>query len=494
MITKFSTEIICFFSRQRHLIDDYFNNPGHGKNKFSGYFQLFLITCFISLSAKTQTFQAVPNPTSTGSFQVLGSGGALYGYAGTPIEMNNSLVLEYNASNTNQNYFAGTQTTLQLAVYKGGDSLHLIPNSDGGLGVYFQNVQIVYNDTLYFGYISASGIVQLATFDGDSIKLYPNPDAAANGEAGSFRVFRNSLYGLYNNAAGVFQFAKVTSSGLSLIPNPDNSIYGFVDDYAVIFNDRICARYVNAAGVAVLATYDGNQWTMWPNPDNTNYGFQGIFPFVYNNKLCIQYYSSASQFQIMEWDGTNNPTLIANPDNASVVNGGYEGYPVIFNDTLFFNYYGANYTHQVGKFDGTSISLVPSPEAYNWYNGFINSPIIYNNNLYINYHALDGFEHLAQYVPGSNSLEVLPNPDGGNGDQGQPIVFNNILYFQYLNASSVMQLGYLTAANAVTLLPNPSGAYNSIGGLMDIRGILTSGIIYCICNLKASLMVTQVIL
>ncbi len=416
---------------KRTLKGHYFNDVFHGKKKCTRYFQLFLISCFISVSAKTQTFHTVPNPTSTGSFQILGAGGALSGYTGTPIALNNSLVLEYNASNVNQNYFAGTQTTIQLATYDGGDSLHLIPNPDGGLGVYFQNVQIVYNDTLYFGYINSSGILQLATFAGDSIKLYPNPDASTNGEAGSFRVFRNSLYGLYNNAAGVFQFAKVTPSGLSLIPNPDNSIYGFVNDFAVIYNDRICARYVNAAGVAVLATYDGNQWTMWSNPDNTNYGFQAIFPIEFNNKLYIQYYSAANQFQIMEWDGTNNPTLIANPDNASVVNGGYEGYPIIFKDTLFFNYYGANYTHQLAKLDGASISLVPSPEAYNWYNGFINSPIIYNNNLYINYHALDGFEHLAEYVQGSNSLQVLPNPDGGNGDQGQSIIYNNILYFQY---------------------------------------------------------------
>ena len=431
------------------------------KSNFFRCLLLLLLSCCVKISGNTQTFDVVPNPTSTGSFQILGAGGAASGYAGTPIAFKNSLVLEYNASNVNQNYFAGTQTTLQLAVYNGGDSLHLIPNPDNGLGVYFQNVQIVYNNKLYFGYINSSGIVQLATFNGTSITLYPNPDASTNGEAGSFRIFRDSLYGLYVNAAGINQFAKVTSSGLSLIPNPDNSPYGFVQDYAVIFNNRICSRYVNAAGVAVLATYDGNSWTMWPNPDNTAYGYQPLFAVPYHNKLYIQYYSSTHEFQLMEWDGTNNPTLI--PNLQYIQQGGYVGNPIVYDDTLFFKYYSADYTNHLAKFDGTSITLVPSPDQYNYYNGFINSPIIYNNNLYINYKTPDNNYHLAQYQTSSGSLKVFSNPDGASGYQGQPIVYNNNLYFQYLNASNVVQLGYLEGGDNLSLISSPPGVYDGIG-------------------------------
>ncbi len=432
------------------------------KNNFTSTILLFT-ACFLNITLQAQTFHTIPNPTSTGSFRILGAGGALSGYAGTPIVLNNSLVLEYNASNFNQNYFAGTQTTLQLAVYKGGDSLSLIPNPDGGLGIYFQEPgQTVYHNKLYLGYINASKINQLASFDGDSLKLFPNPDASTGGEAGSFRIFRDTLYGLYINASNVYQFAKVTSNGFVLIPNPDNSPYGFNFDYAFIFNDRICARYVNAAGVAVLATFDGNAWTMWPNPDNTTYGYQPLFPIVYHNKLYIQYYTN-HQFQLMEWDGTNNPVLIPNPENSSVNNGGYAGYPIVYNDTLFFKYYSADYTNHLAKFDGTTVSLVPSPQAYNYYNGFINSPVIYNNKLYLNYVALDGKSHLALYNNTSGTLSYYPNPDGGAGYQGQAFVYNNLLFFQYTNLLKKWQLGYYNGTDSLNLLTSPPGAYNSIG-------------------------------
>ncbi len=414
-------------------------------------------------TANAQTFDVIPNPTSTGSFQILGAGGAVSGYAGTPIALNNSLVLEYNATNNNQNYFAGTQTTIQFAVYKGGDSLHLISNPDNGLGVSFQGSEIVTNNKLYFVYINASNVGQLASFDGSSITLYPNPDASTKGVlgTGSLIMFRDSLYCLYVSSAGTWQFAKFTGSGLSLIPNPDNTVYGFYQDNAVIFNDRICSRYVNAAGTAVLATYDGNSWTMWSNPDGTAYGYQPIRAISYHNKLCIQYYSSAGEFRLMQWDGTNNPALI--PNLQFLAQGGYVGSPIIYNDTLFFKYLSANSTNQLAKFDGTSITLVPNPDPYDWWNGFISSPIIYNNNLYIEYETADNKYHLAKYQLASNSLDVYNNPDGAKGYQGQCIVYNNLLLFQYLNASNTVQLGYLKNDGSLGLIASPSGVYDGIG-------------------------------
>lgn len=422
-----------------------------------------ILLLLVAATANAQTFDVVPNPTSTGSFTVLGAGGAASGYAGTPVAFKNSLVLQYNATNFNEYYFAGTQTNIQFAVYKGGDSLHLISNPDAGLGVTFQGSEIVTNNKLYFVYINASNVGQLASFDGSSITLYPNPDASTNGVSGigSLIMFRDSLYCLYVSSAGTWQFAKFTGSGLSLIPNPDNTTYGFYQDNAVIFNDRICSRYVNAAGTAVLATYDGSSWMMWPNPDNTAYGYQPLHAISYHSKLYIQYFSNAGEFRLMEWNGTNNPTLI--PNLQFIAQGGYVGSPIIYNDTLFFKYLSANSTNQLAKFDGTSIALVPNPDPYDWWNGFIGSPIINNNHLYIEYETSDNKYHLAKYQSASNSLNVYHNPDGAKGYQGQCIVYDNNLFFQYLNASSTVQLGYLKNDDSLSLIANPSGVYDGIG-------------------------------
>src|SRR5690348_14658232 len=205
---------------------------------------LLLLVISIALTAQSQTFDVVPNPTSTGSFSVIGAGGAASGYAGAPIAFNNSLLLQYNATNNNEYYFAGTQTNIQFAVYKGGDSLHLIANPDAGLGVTFQGSEIISNNKLYFVYINASNVGQLASFDGSAITLYPNPDASTKGVSGSgsLIMFRDSMYCLYVSSAGTWQFAKFSGSGLSLIPNPDTTIYGFYQDNAFIYNDRICSR------------------------------------------------------------------------------------------------------------------------------------------------------------------------------------------------------------------------------------------------------------
>ncbi len=100
---------------------------------------------------------------------------------------------------------------------------------------------------------------QLASFDGTSITLYPNPDAAGagTGYVGSPRIYNNTLYVVYVNVSGVTQFGTFNGSGITLLPNPDASTPGFFNDYAVVFNNTIVSRYVTAGGTKRLAVYDG---------------------------------------------------------------------------------------------------------------------------------------------------------------------------------------------------------------------------------------------
>ncbi len=411
-----------------------------------------------SFIASAQSINVVPNPSTPGIFAWTGSG-ALSGYAGNADTLNNTLVLEYNASGTSDTASSGFK--LQLAVYNAGNNtIQLIPNPDAGHGVYFNSVQIVFNNKLFIIYLDAANVQRLASFDGTSVTLYPNPDAGL-GYIGSPRIYNNNLYVAYSNAAGVTQFARFNGSGLTLIPNPDNSSKGFFNDYAVIFDGKICSRYITVAGPKQLATYDGISWTLIPNPDNTSRGFYPDFPVEYHNKLYILYYSAADQYQYMVWDGVSNPTLIANPENSSTNNGGVTGLPILYNDTLFFQYYNTSNVYQLAKLGGSSISLVPNPDNTTF--GYSNIPVMYNNNLYIFYITPDGLHHLTQYQTASNSLKVYANPDGGFGYWDKPIVYGNNLYFMYYNAQSAFQLGYFDG-NSIKLINNPGGIYNGAAG------------------------------
>ena len=429
------------------------------KKKLLAY--LLTLACIFSavITLNAQTINVIPNPNAPGTFTWSSNGGALSGYTGTPIIFNNSLVLEYNATNTSDL----TLIKQQLAVYKDGDSLHLIPNPDGGQGVYFQSVQIIFNNKLFFIYLNVAGVQQLASFDGTSITLYPNPDAAGPGTGfvGSPRIYNNTLYVAYVNVSGVTQFGTFNGSGITLIPNPDNSTQGFFNDYAVVFDNKICSRYITAAGPKQLATFDGTSWTLLPNPDNSANGFTPVFPVIYNNKLYIRYRSATGQLQYMQYDGVNNPTLIPNPEDGSINGGGVLGFPIVYNDTLFLQYYNTSNVFQLAKFDGTTITLIPNPDATTY--GYYNTPIVYNNNLYIFYVTPDGLHHIGEYMSNGDSLKVYPNPDAGSGYWDQPFVYDNNLYFVYYNVLGLSQLGYF-GGSSIKLVSNPSGIYSSPNG------------------------------
>lgn len=421
---------------------------------------LFFCACIGSsiLPLQAQNIVVLSNPTTPDIFAWTGSG-AYAGYTGTPIVLNNTLVLQYNATSTSNL----AQVKQQLAVYTPGNSIQLIPNPDAGQGVFFQSVQIVFDNKLFFIYLDASGKQRLASFNGVSITLYPNPDASPSGYIGSPRILNNNLYVAYQNISGVTQFGRFNGSGITLIANPDNSNTGFFNNYSAVFNNKLVSRYVTAAGPRQLASFDGTQWTIIPNPDNTtNRGVQPIFPIVYKNKMYFTYYSATNQYQYLQYDGVSNPTLIANPQASSANLGGVTGnFSIVHDDTLFCQYYDVNNVYRLAKFDGNNISLVPNPDATTY--GYWYTPIVYNNKLFILYLPANGKRHLAQYQSTSNSLSVIPNPDAGSGYWDQPMVYGDKLYIKYSNAQSRFQLGSFDG-NSLQLIANPTGNYNAAAG------------------------------
>ncbi|MFT3680451.1 MAG: hypothetical protein QM791_09280 [Ferruginibacter sp.] len=431
---------------------------------FNSNLVLFIYTYICLGTVKAQTITVVPNPTAPDIFAWVtpaGNVGAVAGYTGVLAVYNNSLVLGYNTSGTSDL----NQIKQQLAVYKTGDSLHLIPNPDAGQGVYFQTLQIAFDNKLFFIYNDAAGVQRLASFNGTSITLYPNPDASTVGFIGSPRILNNTLYVAYVNAAGVTQFGRFTGTGITLIPNPDNGNVGFFNNYSVVFNNKLVGRYVTtSAGPKRLASFDGTQWTILPNPDNTpDRGVQPVFPTLYKNKLYFVYLSVTGQRQLMEYDGSSNPKLIANPQNSGVNAGGAtitDGFSLVYNDTMFYQYYDINNVYRLAKFDGTTVSLVPNPDATTY--GYWWKPVIYNNGLYILYQTADAKRHLAQYKSSTGGIQVFPNPDAG-GYSELPIVLGDKLYIRYFNAQNITQLASFDGST-IQLIPNPSGIYNSSAG------------------------------
>ena len=395
----------------------------------------------------------VANPTAQPSLFSWTGTGAYSGYTGTPIVFNNSLVLEYNPGGSSDL----AQVKQQLAVYN-GSSMQLVANPDAGQGIYFQSGKIIFNNKLFFIYLDATAVQRLASFDGNSITLYPKPDASSSGVIGSFRILNNNLYLAYQNASVVTQLARFNGTGITLIANPDASANGYFNNFSFVYNNKIVSRYVTAAGPKQLATYDGTQWTILPNPDNTaTRGVQPVFPVLYKNKLYFSYLSATNQYQFLEYDGINNPTLIANPQNSSSNAGGVSGLPVVVNDTLFFQYRDISNVYRLAKFGGSSISLVPNPDASP--NGYWYAPIVNNTRLYFLYLPADNKRRIAEYQPASNSIVVYPNPEAGSGFWDKPIVFDNKIYFQYMNLQNILQLAFFNGSS-VQLIANPAGIYN----------------------------------
>jgi len=418
---------------------------------------LLIITCILNafILLQAQNITIVPNPTAQPGIFAWNGSGAYSGYSGSPIIYNNTLVAEYNASGYSSPTFPLIQN---LAVYN-GSSMQVIANPDAGKGVLLQSGKIIFDSKLFFIYMDAPGVQRLASFDGTSITLYPNPDASASGVIGSFRILNNNLYLAYQNASVVTQLARFNGSGITPIANPDAAANGYFNNFSVVFNNKIVSRYITAAGPKKLATYDGTQWTILPNPDNTpNRGVQPIFPVLYKNKLYFSYFSVTSQYQYLEYDGINNPTLIANPQNSATNTGGVWGLPIVFNDTLFFQYKDISNVNRLAKFGGSSITLVPSPDASP--NGYWNTPILNNNKLYFLYLPADNRGRMGEYQSASGSILVYPNPDAGTGFWDKPIVYDSKIYFQYMNPQNILQLAFFDGSST-QLISNPAGNFTA---------------------------------
>ena len=79
--------------------------------------------------------------------------------------------------------------------------------------------------------------------------------------------------------------------------------------------------------------------------------------FITTNYTGFMAVQLTNEFYTMAYDGTNNPTLIANPEVSNGNTFGIGTFPIIYKDTLFYLYYNTSGVTQLVKFGGTSLSL-----------------------------------------------------------------------------------------------------------------------------------------
>ncbi len=404
----------------------------------------FLFNAFLLLHA--QSIKLVPNPDK----QDTSGHGLVYGYQQDPVVLNGKLVVVYKSAH---------YSALQLATYTGSGALHLIANPDTGSGYYRLGPPVILSNKLYFTYNTISHTNKLAYFNGSKTTLVPNPDASTIGFTGYQVVYNNTLYGTYRPAGKTAtQYVVYNGSTLSLIANPDNSSHGFENTFNIVFNNTLCAGYVNSSGVEQLAVFNGSSWKLLNNPDNSTTGIRNT-PIIYNNKLYVQYFTGKvpQQYELMEYDGVNNPTLIANPADLEISS--FTADPIVYNNQLYYGYEDTTGTTLLAKFNGTNITLLPNPDNSSF--GVKGIPAIYNNKLYYFYLDNNFISRLAEYQQGSGGLQLIPNP-GSGGCFGTPLVYNNNLYFQYI----ISQVGSLAKFNgdSIAIITNPPGNYTGSFG------------------------------
>jgi len=353
-------------------------------------------------------------------------------------------------------------------LYAQAGSLTLVTNPDNGLG--YTGGTVEYNNDLYFVYRNASSGSQLASYNGDTIILIPNP--VSGGVQAPLVVYNNLLYLLYyNRTTEVYQIATYNGSSITLIANPDASASPFAA--VTIYNNKLCFQYNTE-----LAEYDGTTWKMFSPPQPGGFTFQGGLT-VYNNKLYMGYQTTANVRQLMQFDGTTI-TLIPNPDGAtafSPLDGGYQGWPIIYNNKLYIKYVAITGVTHLAQYDGTSVTLIPNADAspYGYGYGTGGFPCIYDNKLYIQYLNASHITQLAAY--NGTSMSLVANPDGGNGYQGAPIVYDSSLFIQYQDSNSIYRLGKYNGTS-LTLIHNPDKSPYGYANYTSTGAYITPPILY----------------
>ncbi len=167
-----------------------------------------------------------------------------------------------------------------------------------------------------------------------------------------------------------------------------------------------------------------------PNPDTISNGFSN-WSKAFNNYLYAPYKNSKGKYQLVKFDGKKF-TMYNNPDTGSI---SYILGSVQYKNSIVFLYENKFKQYQLAKFDGSNVILLNNPDTglgialYSSHND--STIILFNNELYFVYIDINNVNRLAKF-DGSN-ITLISNPDASKVgiNDNKLVVFKNNLFFGY---------------------------------------------------------------
>lgn len=383
---------------------------------------------------------------------VLNATGNTNVYQDTPIEYNGSF------------YFKATGNI--LGKYDGTSITYIPKVSPTDIGINSQVV--VYNSKLLYVYRGNANLRQMATFDGTTQVLYPNPDAATSAYTYVFPAYNGEQYFGYVNQNGNIALVKFNGTTTTLINNPNNTDWGVYSGNACVVNGVLIFLYQTSDAKVHFAKYDGTSITVMPN-------FSGTDDFIYsnliayNNAVYSRYKDSSGKFHLAKYDGT---TVTVIP-NFNATDTGYMDSPFVYNNKLYARYANSSANNLV-RTDGTTLELLPTIK----YLGGNGEPKGYAlevaGNMYLRVEAPASFTTLGKFD--GTTLTTYGNVSNTNPSLGvnELAYFNNKIHF--VANGKLSYLDQVILANDTfekedfKIYPNPSNGIININTTSENLG------------------------
>jgi len=116
--------------------------------------------------------------------------------------------------------------------------------SDNGLNSY----PVIYNSKLTYIYRNSTNLRNLATYDGTTQTIYPNPDASTQGFVYVLSEYNGEQCFGYINQDGRIAIAKFNGTSISLVPNLNSTDWGVYSQNACIINNVLVFLYQTSDG------------------------------------------------------------------------------------------------------------------------------------------------------------------------------------------------------------------------------------------------------
>ena len=405
------------------------------------------------------TVTLIPNPDASP-----------YGYEGNPIIYNGKLFVKYSINSAPGYPWA-------LASYD-GTSWTIYPNPDAS-NYGYQGNQVIFNGKLYGRYASTlTGKSQLMVCDGSSNPtLISNPDAGY-GYYGFPIVNNNTLFIQYQNTSNVLQLATYNGNSIALIKNPDASTTAY-QGTPIVYNNSLCIFYNSIAGVNRLAVYKGgDSLHLVPNPDASTHGYWN-FPVVYGANLYFQYYNAAGNLQLGYFNGTAM-SVIPNPGHSANGTAAYVGAPLVFNNLLYtmFNDVQNDGFANLAYFDETSlpVTLTNFDVVLQNDNALLtwSTATEINNKGFEIFRSVDGINFTSiGFVAGADNSDLLLNYKFTDNPGLSGKVFYRLKQIDLDGNFAWSNIVHVTmnANQLITFMPNPAKNFITISSPVNVKEV-----------------------